>query len=47
MGATNAVVDNMHQGGHMIRINEETGTLAKACFDADGIASKMHGGSVK
>ncbi len=43
MGAAGAVVDNLHQDGHMIRVNEETGALAKVCFNANGIASKMHG----
>lgn len=43
MGAPGAYVDNLHKEGHMIRINEQTGTLAKQCFNADGIPSKTHG----
>lgn len=43
MGAPGAVVDNMHQNGHMIRIDEKTGKLAEQCFNADGTASKKHG----
>ncbi len=43
MGASGAVVDNLHQDGHMIRIDEKTGVLAKECYNANGIASKTHG----
>lgn len=43
MGAPGSSVDNLHQEGHMIRINEETGALSKECYDANGVASSMHG----
>lgn len=43
MGASGAAVDNLHHGGHMIRVNEETGVLANKCYDANGVSSVKHG----
>lgn len=43
MGAPGSDVDNLHQAGHMVRVDINTGELAKCCFNANGVSSKSHG----
>lgn len=43
MGASGAFVDNLHMGGHMVKINED-GTLADYCIDQYAERAESHNG---
>lgn len=44
IGCEGAIVDNLHQGGRMIRVDERTGELAKFCIDQYGNKYDCHNG---